>query len=115
MFSIDSSGENLSPLQISDPLLRRELYYEIRLAQEEQKFRESGSWAYYIIQPADVLLPELIAYKVYGYDQLKWLIDIAAGLDDTRERLESGQVLFLPSTLWLQERITYYKNFESLG
>lgn len=115
MFSVDSSGENLSPLQISDPLLRRELYHEIQNAQLDRKYRADGYWAYYIVQPADILLPELIAYKVYGFDQLKWVIDVAAGLDDMRDRLVSGTTLYLPSTIWLQERITYYRNFEGLG
>lgn len=109
MYGIDSSGNLLSPLNIPDPLLRVELLREIRLAQIDSKYRrESKEWQSYMVQPIDTLSPDLIAWKVYQFDALKWVVMVAAGLDDTRERLQSGEILYLPSTFWLRERIREY-------
>lgn len=107
MYSIESSGARLSPLNIADPLLRAELFRDIRLAQTDKRHR-SDQWGYYIIQPADILSPELIAWKAYGVDTLKWVVMAAAALDDTREVLEAGNRIYLPTTVWLRERIKHY-------
>lgn len=106
---INSTGGRLSPYNISDSLIRVELYREIRQAQEDSSKRTNNEWGSYIIQPADILSPELIAYKVYAFDQLKWVICIAASLDDTRERLEAGKTIYLPTVVWIREKIKYYQ------
>lgn len=98
MFDIFSSGSRLSPLNIPDPLLRVELYREIRAAQTDRTKR-SADWGSYVIQPADCLFPELVAYKVYGLDTLKWVVMMAAALDDPRERLQAGQTIWLPKNV----------------
>ncbi|MBE6441309.1 MAG: hypothetical protein E7022_03120 [Desulfovibrio desulfuricans] len=111
MYSVESSGGRLSPLNIADPLLRAEMLREIRLAQTDRKYR-GEEWGFYVVQPADVLRPELIAWKAYGVDTLKWTVMAAAGLDDTRNTLESGSVIYLPSTVWIRERIKHYCEME---
>ncbi len=103
--SLESTGGRLSPENITDVLLRTELYREIRAAQNSDL--QSG-WFTYEIQAAESLMPELAAYRAYSLDTLKWVIMIAAGLDDPRERLEDGTVLTLPTTAWLRERIRHY-------
>ena len=100
--------DRLSPLNIADPLVRVELYREIR---DAQALRQAG-WAAYEVQPADALMPELIAYKVYKLDTLKWVVMVAAELDNPRERLEEGKTLHLPSTAWIRERIKHYQTVE---
>lgn len=103
--------DRLSPLNVSDPLVRVELYREIRDAQDS---RPTG-WVAYEVQPADALMPELIAYKVYKLDTLKWVVLIAAGLDNPRERLKEGETLYLPSTAWIRDRIKHYQTVEQIG
>lgn len=110
--ALDSTGGRLSPENIADVLLRTELYREVRAAQEKEL--EKG-WFTYEIQPSEILMPELIAYRAYSLDTLKWVILIAAGLDDPRERLEAGTVLTLPTTSWLRERIRHYAAMETQG
>lgn len=90
----------LSPYNITDDLLRSDLYREIRSGND--------SWLEYEIQPDEVLMPELIAYRFYGTDLLKWVVLIAAGLDDMREALEAGEKIKLPPTVWIRERIKHY-------
>ena len=111
MYSTDSSGGRLSPLNITDPLLRAELFREIRHAQDDRKYR-GDSWGYYDVQPADVLSPELIAWKAYGVDTLKWVVMAAAGHDDPREPLTAATRIFLPSTAWIREAIKRYMAME---
>lgn len=105
---VQSTGGRLSPLNINDPLLRSELFREIRHAQENPTKLDGDYWGVYTIQPADVLSPELIAYKVYGLDTLKWVILVATGLDDSREQIEAGTDIYLPTASYLRERIKHY-------
>ena len=111
MMDRNSSGGRLSPLNIADPLLRVELYREIRTAQNDSKAR-AGNYVKFTIQPSEALAPDLLAYRAYGLDTLKWVVLIAAGLEEPRERLEDGETLWLPRTAWLRERIRYYADLE---
>jgi hypothetical protein len=92
----------LSPYNIEDDLVRSRLYREIRDGQN------ATEWPVYTVQPVDELRPEFIAYKVYGTREMKWLIMIAASLDDMRERIEAGTALRLPKAVWVRKRIKYY-------
>lgn len=103
-----ATGGSLSPYNIEDPMLRGELYREIRNAQTDSSTREDDYWAAYEIQPADILSPELVAYKCYGLDTLKWVIMMAASLDDSRESLTAGVDIYLPTAAYLRQRIRYY-------
>lgn len=107
-----TGGEKLSPENITDVLLRAELYREIRNAQSWDE--APRGWTEYEVQPADTLMPELIAYKVYRLDTLKWVVLVAASQDDFRVRLEAGTTLMLPSSAWLQERIRDYVDLQKL-
>jgi hypothetical protein len=95
----------LSPYNIQDDLVRGELYREIRTG--------SNDWTQYEIKPDEIFRPELAAYRFYGTDELKWVVLVAAKLDDLREPLESGTVLLLPSSAWIRERIKYYQDIEA--
>ncbi|MBF0121262.1 MAG: hypothetical protein HQK79_20705 [Desulfobacterales bacterium] len=90
----------LSPYNIKEDLIRVELYREIRKGEDD--------WYLYEIQVDEVLRPELIAYRVYGTDLLKWVILISAGLDDMREPLKAGELIKLPPLAWIRQRIKFY-------
>lgn len=94
----------LSPYNIADDLIRNELYREIRAA--------STDWTTYIIEPDETLRPDLAAYRAYGTDECKWVIMIAAKLDDPRDEMTAGTELRLPTHAWLRERIKYYQSLE---
>jgi len=93
--------DRLSPYNIEDPLVRAELYREIR--------KGNTAWPTYETQPGETLLPELAAFRHYGMEGLKWVVMIAAGLDEPREAMESGITLQLPPIPWIRQRINYYK------
>ena len=90
----------LSPYNIADDLARVDLYREIRTG--------ADNWREYEVQLDEVLMPELIALRFYGTDLLKWVVLVAAGLDDMREAMEAGALLKLPSTIWIRDRIKFY-------
>lgn len=95
----------LSAYNITDPLVRAELYREIRNGQTE-----NNVWTEYVIKPDERLKPELAGYRAYGSNDMKWIILIAAGLDDMRDALDEGMTIKLPPTGWLRERILYYQD-----
>ena len=61
-------------------------------------------------------MPELMAYRAYSMDTLKWVIsDRRRPLMTPEERVEAGTVLTLPTTAWLRERIRHYAEMETQG
>ena len=92
----------LSPENIPDELKRAELYRDIRNAE---------GFAYEV-QPDETKRPELIAYRYYQTDELKWAVMIAAGLDDPRQEIEAGIKITLPSVVFIRERIKFYAEVE---
>lgn len=100
----------VSPLNVADVLVRREIYKAIRDGQGKLL----SDWTQYEIQPADRLMPELIALKVYSLDTLKWVVCIAAGLDDMREPLEVGTTINLPSVIWIRDKIREFMALEAI-
>jgi len=92
--------DRLSPYNIAEDLVRVELYREIKAG--------DPSWPTYDVRLDEVLRPELTAYRFYGTDTLKWVILLVAGLDDYRAKMEAGQTLRLPPSVWIRNRIRYY-------
>lgn len=103
--------DRFRPDQLKDPLVRARLYQDIR----RQKPRVSrDSWQEHVVAPAERLMPELVAYRIYKSKRFKWVVLAAAGLDDYRQALESGQTLYLPTIEWLRDRLQYYTKLESV-
>lgn len=97
----------LSPYNIESSLIQAELYREIRTGQSNRT-----DWTSYVIQPDEVLRPELAAYRHYGQEGLKWLVLVATGLDDIRDELVAGETIYLPPLAWIRQRIIYYQEKE---
>ncbi len=98
----------LSPYSIADDLIRAELYREVRDGAEAQV----EGWSEYEIQPDERLMPELVAYRAYGTDDLKWVVLIVGALDNFREPLNVGETVRLPPLAWIRQRIRHYADFE---
>jgi hypothetical protein len=99
----------LSPYNIKDDLHRAELYRDIRLGAENK----TDGWTEYEIQLGERLNPELIAYRFYGTDELKWVVMIVTQLDDIREAMEAGETIWLPPIVWIRQRIKHHTDLES--
>ncbi len=100
--------KRLSPYNITDTLIRGELYREIRDGADNL----SPGWVEHTVQPDERLMPELVAYREYGTDDLKWVVLIVSGLDNYRGELPVGEVLRLPPLVWVRQRIKYWADRE---
>ena len=107
-----STANTLSSYVIGDTLMRSELYREIRAAQTDPDVRGSGQWGAWSVSPDESLRPDLIAYRAYGADGLRWVVMVAASLDDSRERIEAGTTLWLPTAEWIHDRLRHYSSIE---
>ena len=96
--------DRLNAYNVSDDLIRAELYKEIRDGAENK----ADGWIEYEIQPDERLHPELVSYRFYGTDALKWVVLIVSGLDDMREGLPVGESIFLPPIAHVRKRIKHY-------
>lgn len=107
-----STANTLSPYVVGDTLIRTELYREIRRAQEGPEFRAPGSWGAYVVSPDEILRPDLIAYRAYSVDGLRWVVCMAAGLDNLRDTIPSGTTLYLPTLAWIHDKLAQYGSIE---
>lgn len=96
----------LSPYNITDDLARADLYREIR--------NGNSTWPEREIRLDETLTPELVSFRHYGTDELKWVVLISAGLDNMRESLEAGTTIKLPPITWIRERIRFYSGADDL-
>ena len=97
--------DRLDPRVISHELVRAQLYRDIRGGDLE--------WPVYTIRDDEVHLPELIAARHYGSDNLKWVVMIAAGLDDMGVKMTPGEDIQLPPQAWVRSRIKSYVDMEA--
>lgn len=108
-----SDLDRLSPYNIRDALIRSRLYAEIRAAQELPESSPAlRDWKIYEVSGNEANYPELVALRALGRGNLKWVVCIAAGLDDWRQPLPLGQRLRLPSLTWLRDAIRAYMAME---
>lgn len=92
---------------VSDPVLRA------LLRQEVMKKCESNDQNLYVhyVRPDEQYRPELLAYRLYsGIHQLRWVVTLAAGLEDESEPMTIGQKLTLPPAVWIREMIRHFEN-----
>ena len=88
------------PLNIPDVLYRAQLYREIRAG--------ATDWDKWEISIDEQLRPDLISLRYYGSANFKFVVAIAAGLDDLRGSMQAGTRIALPPARWIRQRIRHY-------
>ena len=63
---------------IADPILRAELRKEVMLMCESN---DKNLTIYYVL-PDEQYRPDLLAYRMWGIAELRWVVTLAAGLED---------------------------------
>lgn len=56
----------------------------------------------------EIYRPDLIAHRVWGTVELRWVITRVCGQEDESEALPVGTTLFLPELAWIREQINIY-------
>lgn len=92
--------------QIDNTIYRGHLYRDII---NQTPYVGEEHWFSYEVSPGEVKAPELIAFRAYQDKYLKWVVLIAAKLNDYKQLMEDGETIILPSQEWLRDRIVYYK------
>ncbi|MDC5753602.1 hypothetical protein [Vibrio europaeus] len=85
------SDPRLSDLSIDDHIWRVKLYRKIR-----EYIRLGKNLSYYEVKEDEKTRPDLLAYRVYGYVDLRWLVVLVANNDDEFSPLPVGYRLSFP-------------------
>lgn len=98
-------SSRLSDLNIEDDIVRAYFYGDV-LAYSRDGTRTDC--IEYAVKLDEVQRPDLLAYRVYGTPDLRWLVSLVADVEDEADPLPVGQVLRFPPAAWLRERIRHY-------
>lgn len=88
------SESRLSDMSISDDILRVTLYKKVLSYLSDAD--NSDSIITYEIKEDEQSRPELLAYRVYGSPDLRWLVMLVTGNDDEFAAVSAGYEIDLP-------------------
>lgn len=63
----------------------------------------------YYVLPDEQYRADLIAYRVWGIEELRWVVTLAAGLEDESQGMMVGQKLKLPPATWVREMVRHFQ------
>lgn len=95
----------LSALNIEDDVLRAYLFSDVLAQAADESITDVTE---YEICPDEQYRPDLVAFRVYGNADLRWVVSLVADVEDEADPLPVGSVLRLPYAAWLRERIRHY-------
>lgn len=100
-----SQLSRLSDMQIEDDIIRSLLYADVLAHCRDDSEQD--------VVTHDVMLdeeyrPDLLAFRVYGTDVMRWAVSLVADVEDESDPLPVGVKLRLPSAAWVRERIRHY-------
>ncbi|QUM78777.1 baseplate wedge protein 53 (plasmid) [Moritella sp. 24] len=84
----------LSDMSIEDDVLRVELYKKVLNYIESTA--NIDDIILYEVKEDEQHRPDLLAYRVFGNDDLRWLVMLVAGIDDDFEAIPAGYDLAFP-------------------
>ncbi|EDJ7306006.1 hypothetical protein M8D79_004198 [Salmonella enterica] len=90
---------------ITDPILRAELRKEVMAMCESN---DQNLTIYYVL-PDEQCRADLVAYRVWGIEALRWVVTLAAGLEDESQGMMVGQKLKLPPATWVREMVRHFQ------
>ncbi|EIA0033893.1 hypothetical protein K6Z85_004474 [Salmonella enterica] len=90
---------------ITDPILRAELRKEV-LAMCESN--DQNLTNYYVL-PDEEYRPDLLAFRVWGTEDLRWVVTLASGNEDESQPMVIGRKLKLPPAAWIREMIRHFQ------
>ncbi|WP_254446386.1 hypothetical protein [Pantoea sp. CCBC3-3-1] len=99
-----SDISRLDDRNIEDPIIRA--YMRQSIMNKSQSY--DSDLLVYDIQPDEIYRPELIAYRIWGTGELRWVITLVCGLEDESEPMSEGEELTVPSLSWIREQINAF-------
>lgn len=98
--------KRLDELRIEDPIIRSYLRREV--------IKKIGDFSEDEITPYDINVdeeyrPDLLSFRVYETESLRWLPSLLCKTDGETDPLPVGEIIRLPSAKWISERIRHYE------
>ena len=87
----------------TDPLKLAPFYRELRQPQSD--------WMEVTVLPLEAKRMDLLAYRVYGDGDLRYVLSVILGLDNQLDAVRPGPVVQVPPEHWLRERIRFWQSF----
>ncbi|HFU2857304.1 TPA: baseplate protein [Enterobacter cloacae] len=90
---------------VEDPIIRAYLHREI--IRQSERYDDDTNFIY-TIKSDEVYRPDLVAYRAWGSEDLRWVINVLAGNEAETDPLPVGQDLTLPSAAFIRDRVRHY-------
>ncbi|MEE9647873.1 baseplate protein [Enterobacter soli] len=94
----------LDDRNISDPIIRAYM----RQAVMEKSLSYDSDLISHDIQSDEIYRPDLIAHRIWGTLELRWVITLVCGLEDECEAMVEGTELTVPSLAWIRDQINTF-------
>lgn len=95
----------LDDRSVEDPIIRSYLHKDI--IQQASRYDNETNFVY-TVKADERYRPDLLAYRAWGSADLRWAIDVLAGIESETEGLPVGTDLTLPSTAFIRDRVRHY-------
>ena len=99
-----STISRLDDRNIEDPIIRAYM----RQAVMEKALSYDSDLLTYDIQSDEIYRPDLIAYRIWGTGELRWVISLVCGLEDECDAMTEGTELTVPTLAWIREQINAF-------
>lgn len=90
---------------IADPILRAELRKQVMAMCQSN----DQNLTPYEVRMDEQYRPDLLAWRMWGIHELRWVVTLAAGLEDESEGMTIGRKLKLPPAAWVREMIRHFQ------
>lgn len=104
MSTSSNTISRLDDRSIEDPIIRA--YMRQAVMEKAQSY--DSDLLIYDIQSDEVYRPDLIAYRIWGTGELRWVITLVCGLEDESEAMAEGTELTVPTLAWIREQINAF-------
>ncbi|QCR38810.1 hypothetical protein C1N62_21730 (plasmid) [Nissabacter sp. SGAir0207] len=62
----------------------------------------------YDILADEIYRPDLIAYRIWGTAELRWVVTLVCGLEDECDAMVAGTEITVPTLAWIREQINTF-------
>ncbi|PLR30021.1 baseplate protein [Chimaeribacter californicus] len=94
----------LDDRNVTDPILRAYMRQEIMT----KAMSYDSDLLTYDILADEIYRPELIAYRIWGTGELRWVVTLVCGLEDECDAMEEGTEITVPTLAWIREQINTF-------
>lgn len=94
----------LSDQNITDPILRGEFYRQVVEHLSDPTTKTTSIRVF----PNEEYRPDLMAFRLYGDADLRWLVCLVCGVTDEADPLPVGDAFAFPPSTWLRQKMRQF-------